>query len=176
MNDPIPSFKLNEIAALIRATPQTLRQELHGLGPEIGQWRPAPDEWCINEVIGHFIEADRNGFDGRIRMILAEDKPELKPWDIGGVVAKRHDCERDPFELIEELTVMREASAKMVAGLTPEQLDRFGLHPQVGELRVVDLIYEWVHHDQNHLKQALSNIQAFVWPHMGNAQRFSDID
>jgi hypothetical protein len=174
MNDPTPSLKLDEIAALIRATPQTLRQELHGLGAEVGQWRPAPDQWCINEVIGHLIEADRNGFDGRIRTILAADKPELKPWDIAGVVAKRQDCAGDVFDLIEALTVMREASAQMVAALTPDQLDRSGLHPQVGELRVVDLIYEWVHHDQNHLKQALSNLQAFVWPHMGNAQRFSE--
>lgn len=176
MNDPTPPLDLNEIAALIRATPQTLRQELNELDSEVWQWRPAPDQWCINEIIGHFIEADRNGFDGRIRTILAEDQPELKPWDIGGVVAKRRDCERAGFDLVEELIVMREASAQMVAGLTPEQLDRSGLHPQVGELRVVDLIYEWVHHDQNHLKQALSNIQAFVWPHMGNAQRFSELD
>jgi hypothetical protein len=176
MNDPTSPLDLNEIATLIRATPQTLRQELNGLSSEVWQWRPAPDQWCINEVIGHLIEADRNGFDGRIRTILAEDKPELKPWDIGGVVAKRVDCERDGLDLVEELTVMREASARMVAGLTPDLLNRAGLHPQVGELRVVDLIYEWVHHDQNHLKQALSNIQAFVWPYMGNAQRFSDLD
>jgi hypothetical protein len=176
MNDPTPPLDLNEIAGLIRATPQTLRQELTGLGSAVWQWRPAPDQWCINEVIGHLIEADRNGFDGRIRTILAADKPEFKPWDIGGVVAKRRDCERDAFDLIEELIVMRKASAQLVVGLTPELLNRSGIHPQVGELRVVDLIYEWVHHDQNHLKQALSNIQAFVWPHMGNARRFSDLD
>jgi hypothetical protein len=38
---------------------------------------------------------------------------------------------------------------------------------------VADLLHEWVHHDRNHLKQLLANVQAFVWPHMGNAQRFS---
>jgi hypothetical protein len=176
MNDPIPPLELKEIAALIQATPQTLRQELSEVSAEIWQWRPAPGEWCINEIIGHFIEADRNGFDGRIRTILAEDKPQLKPWDIGGAVAKRRDCERDGLDLVEELTVMRRASAQLITSLTPDLLDRSGIHPQVGELRVADLIYEWVHHDQNHLKQALSNIQAFVWPYLGNAQQFSDID
>jgi hypothetical protein len=30
-----------------------------------------------------------------------------------------------------------------------------------------------VHHDRNHLKQILSNVQAYAWPHMGNAQKFS---
>jgi hypothetical protein len=31
-----------------------------------------------------------------------------------------------------------------------------------------------MHHDRNHLRQLLANVQAGVWPHMGNAQRFSD--
>ena len=48
-------------------------------------------------------------------------------------------------------------------------------HPLVGELRVVDLIHEWIHHDQNHIKQILNNIQAYVWPNMGNAQNFGKI-
>jgi hypothetical protein len=43
----------------------------------------------------------------------------------------------------------------------------------VGELSIHDILYEWVHHDQNHIKQIMSNIQAFAWPHMGNAQKFS---
>ena len=38
---------------------------------------------------------------------------------------------------------------------------------------VADLLHEWVHHDRNHLKQMLSNIQAYVWPHMANAQKFA---
>jgi len=43
----------------------------------------------------------------------------------------------------------------------------------VGELTVADLLQEWVFHDRNHLKQILSNVQAYVWPHMGNAQKFT---
>jgi len=27
--------------------------------------------------------------------------------------------------------------------------------------------------DRNHLRQILANVQAFAWPHMGNARRFS---
>jgi hypothetical protein len=33
-------------------------------------------------------------------------------------------------------------------------------------------MHEWVHHDANHDRQILANIQAAVWPHMGNAQLF----
>jgi hypothetical protein len=58
----------------------------------------------------------------------------------------------------------------------PEQLRLAGEHPDVGELRVADLLHEWVHHDRAHLKQLLTNVQAYVWPNMGNAQKFSEID
>lgn len=41
-------------------------------------------------------------------------------------------------------------------------------------LQAAELLHEWVHHDANHLRQILANVQAFTWPQMGNAQRFSE--
>ena len=166
---------LAQIAALIRATPETIRSEVIALGLEAARRHPAPGEWCINEVIGHIIEADRHGFHGRIETILAETEPGLQTWDITGIAARRHDCQRDTFNLLDELAARRAESADLLTGLQPDQLMRSGFHPLVGGLRVLDLIHEWIHHDQNHIKQILSNIQAYVWPNMGNAQNFSKI-
>jgi hypothetical protein len=148
---------------------------LRVVADEIQGWKPAPNEWCINEVIGHMIEADRRGFDGRIRTILQNDRPQLEAWDPGAVAASRRDRERDLFVLLDEMEMQRAESAKLIEQLTPDQLRWAGLHPQVGELRVADLLHEWVYHDRMHLKQILSNIQAFVWPNMGNAQKFSQV-
>jgi hypothetical protein len=64
-------------------------------------------------------------------------------------------------------------SLTLVRFLKPAQLNRGGIHPQVARLTVADLVHEWIHHDANHLKQAYANVQAYVWPHMGNARRFS---
>jgi hypothetical protein len=61
----------------------------------------------------------------------------------------------------------------LVAGLTPANLSRGGRHPKVGLLTVADLLHEWVHHDRNHIRQMLANVQGAAWPHMGAAQRFS---
>ena len=166
------SLNLEQIAALLQATPQTLRNELNMLGNEALRWRPGPEEWCINECIGHMIETDKNGFAGRIQTILNEDQPQLIAWDIAGTVAQRQDCERDGFELIDELDAMRQENTQFITKLTPEQLARFGMHPNVGELQVVDLIFEWVYHDRNHVKQIMTNIQNYIWPDLGNAQRF----
>ena len=71
---------------------------------------------------------------------------------------------------------MREGSVRLVEALRPDQLALSGDHPDVGDLRVTDVLHVWLHHDRNHVKQLFSNVQADVWPHMGNAQQFSILE
>lgn len=176
MPDAPSSLSLEQVAALLRSTAQTIRGEAESLGSDGMRWRPAPGEWCVNEVIGHILEAEQRGFAGRIERIVTQPGRRLETWDQPEVARQRRDCERDGLELVRELEAMREESVRMVLGLTDEQLQLSGDHPQVGELRVIDLLHEWPHHDRSHLKQILSNVQAYVWPHMGNSQRFVETD
>jgi hypothetical protein len=150
-----------------------LRAEFAAVPLAALSWHPAPGEWCVKEVLGHLIEAEKRGFAGRIRLILDGESPQLEVWDQAQVARERRDCERGPVQLVTEFARLREASVALVAGLKGSDLQRGGHHPKVGFLRVGDLLHEWIHHDRNHLKQILANVQAFVWPHMGNAQRFS---
>jgi hypothetical protein len=163
----------SEVAALLPATVALLRSELGALPERILAWHPAPGEWCVKDVLGHLIEADRRGFDGRIRIILDADTPALERWDPPLVARGRRDCEKPVAALLEELADMRQASVAIVHALREADLDRAGEHPTVGRLRVRDLLQEWVYHDRNHVRQALANVQAYVWPAMGNAQKFA---
>jgi hypothetical protein len=161
------------VADLLRSAMTTLRSELTALPDSVSAFHPAPGEWCVKEVLGHLIEAERRGFAGRIRLILAGNTPRLETWDQNDVARARRDCERVGTTLLDELGRMRDESATLVRGLRREDLERAGEHPKVGRLRVADLLQEWVHHDRNHVKQILTNVQAYVWPHLGNAQKFS---
>lgn len=168
-----PPLTPREIAALLRSAGGAVRAELAGLPERAVRWHPAPREWCVLEVLGHLIEAERRGFAGRIRQMLDHDAPRLVPWDQGEVGRARRDCERDPAAVLEEFTRLRDASATLVGGLREADLRRGGDHPKVGHLSIGDLLHEWVHHDRNHIRQMMANVQALAWPHMGNAQRFS---
>ncbi len=161
------------VAELLRSAMRTLGAEVTALPAQALAFHPAPGEWCVKEVLGHLIETERRGFAGRIRIILTEAMPRLQTWDQGEVARARRDCERDGAALLGELARMREESVALVRGLSREDLERAGEHPKVGRLRVADLLQEWVHHDRNHVRQILANVQAYVWPHMGNAQKFS---
>ena len=87
-----------------------------------------------------------------------------------------------PLTPREVARLIESAAAAIRAELAALPDDVLAWHPAPGEwcakevlghLRVGDLLHEWVHHDRNHLRQLLANIQAAAWPHMGNARRFS---
>ena len=146
---------------------------LAGLTPAIASWHSAQGEWCVNECVGHIVEAEKRGFAGRIQIILGAEEPDLPTWDRMSMSHARQDCEKQPSELAGELSQVRRESLELIRSLQPESLSRSGNHPEVGKLTVEDLLHEWVHHDGNHFRQALANIQAYAWPNMGNAQKFS---
>ena len=176
MADEAERLTVEQIAALLHATAQALRAELQPLGSEAMRWHPAQGEWCINEILGHLLEAERRSFAGRIEQIVEQPGRRLITWNQTQVARDRRDCERDGHELLQELETMREGSIRLVQELQPEQLALTGDHPDVGDLRVTDVLHVWLHHDRNHVKQLFSHVQAYVWPHMGNAQQFSILE
>jgi hypothetical protein len=172
MTDGSVPLAPRQAAAILRAMARSIRVELSALPEAALRWHPGPGEWCVLEALGHLIEAEERGFSGRVRSILAEDEPAFATWDPPAVARERRDCERNPMELLAEFEARRAASVELVSSLAETDLARAGRHPEVGRLRIADLLHEWVHHDRNHVRQMLANVQAYVWPHMGNAQRF----
>jgi DinB superfamily len=175
MTEPSP-IATEQIANLLATSSSTVVGELQALGPESG-WRPEAGEWSASECVGHLLEAERRGFAGRIRQILAADPAggpaKLVAWDPPAIAEARRDHLRPGTELAAEFATLRAESVALVRTLRPEDLRRFGIHPDVGPLRVDELLGEWVHHDRNHIRQMLAVTQSRVWPQMGNAQRFS---
>lgn len=168
----VEHFSPAEIAELLESAVAAIRAEVGALPKALSTFHPAEGDWSINEIIGHLIEAERRGFAGRIKVLLATKDPQLEGWDQNEVARGRRDDMKTATKLVTELERMRAESVVIVRALKPGDLTRGGQHPKVGWLRVEDLLQEWVHHDRNHIKQIFSNVQAWAWPHMGNAQKF----
>src|SRR5689334_16493780 len=147
-----------EVASLLDALHSAVNAEVGGLPDDVLSWHPADGEWCAKECLGHLMEAERRGFNGRIRTILAESEPSLEGWDQRAVARERNDCQRSGAELLEEFDVLRADSVQLVQGLTSADLQRGGTHDKVGYVHVSDLLHEWIHHDRNHFRQLQANI------------------
>ena len=172
--DPVPPpLNIPEIATMLRAFPAALLAEVGVLPEPVLVWRPRPDEWCVKEVIGHLIEAEERGFVSRVRTLLVAADPLFASWDPPTIARLRRDDERPAGELLNAFLEARLASAVLVESVTEADLARGGTHPVVGRLTIGDLLGEWVHHDREHLRQIMANVQGYVWHQMGGARRFT---
>jgi DinB family protein len=167
MTEPLSTA---QIADLLESTCALIESEMKALGDEGCRWHFKDGEWCVNECVGHLIEAEKRGFAGRIRDFIA-GKP-AQSWDQAQVARDRKDCGRMSQSLWMEFMGLRHDSIALVRSLKPGDMDRSGMHPKVGLLRVRDLVQEWVHHDRNHTRQLLQIQQERAYPHMGNSQKF----
>jgi len=166
------ALDLHETSHELQGTPALLSTLLAGLPDRALACHPAAGKWCIKEVIGHLIEEDKRDFVGRIQMMLEQEEPALPLNDQEEVARLRHDCEKNLRALLDEFSAVRSSSVTFVTKLTQPQLDCSGVHPKIGRFRVAELLYEWIYHDLNHVKQIGTNIQRFLWDHLGNMQHF----
>lgn len=166
------SLELGQIASFLRTTPSVLRVFAGGLSEQATVWHPGAGKWCMREVIGHLTEEDKRDFIGRIRLMLDQKEPHLPVTDQEEVARMRRDCYKDIDRLLQEFAVVRTESVAFVSELKEAMLDRWGIHPKIGRLRIIDLLHEWIYHDLNHLRQISANIQSLLWEHLGNMQGF----
>jgi len=165
-----PELTTDQVAVYLEATCALIESELKALGDD-SAWHFDQKEWCANQVVGHLVEAEKRGFAGRIREILA-GKEKTSSWDQAAVAKERNDCARMGQSLWMEFMGVRNDSIKLVRSLKPGDLGKSIAHPMAGQLSIRDLVHEWVSHDRNHTKQMLAIAQERVWPHMGNSQKF----
>lgn len=158
------------VALLLESTCALVEAEMAALGDEGCRFHFRSGEWCVNECVGHLIEAEKRGFAGRIRDILAQRS--ITSWDQDEVARQRRDCERMSQSVWMEFTGLRHDAVALVRSLASDDLGKSGVHPKVGRVTVQDLLHEWVHHDRNHTRQLLHIQQERVFPHMGNCQGF----
>jgi hypothetical protein len=170
-NNGIP-LEPYEVATFLLSTPVVLRELLHALPAGAATWHPGAGKWCIQEVVGHLVEADTRDFVGRIRLMLDQDEPRLTVNDQEEVARKRHDCDKNLDDLLDEFSTVRGASVSLVSALKGGELRRGGVHPKIGHLRITHLLHDWIYHDLNHISQIRANLQGVLWAHLGNMQKF----
>jgi uncharacterized damage-inducible protein DinB len=125
MSEPEPrrSAGANDPEAL----KQTLRENLDELltvltrvAPDALDSRLDDDEWSVREVVLHVIHAERwlQPQLSELRWAVSEKPPPL----IGGITLPDHDSDPDLNELRWAINAVREDTARLLDGLTAEEL------------------------------------------------------
>jgi hypothetical protein len=148
------NFSIEDAVAVLSRTPETLRQWLSGLPEEWIRGDEGPDTFSAWDVVGHLLHGEHADWIPRARRILVEGTAQ--PFEPFARRAHRTlYAGRSIDELLKELAGARAANLATLRawGFDDRALDRRGLHPELGEVTLRQLLATWVVHDLGHIAQ-----------------------
>lgn len=146
-------FNINEAVTLLTRTSAGLASLLEGLPDTWITATEGVDTWSPYDVIGHLIHGERTDWIPRARHILAG---ETRPFDKFDRTAQFTVSQGKSLgDLLVEFAALRRdnIAALREMNLTREDLDRKGMHPELGEVTLGQLLATWVVHDLDHVAQ-----------------------
>jgi hypothetical protein len=142
-----------EIVAILERTPASLTALLGGLSKQWTTATEGTETWSPYDVIGHLIHGERTDWMVRARHILAG---ETRPFDSFDRTAQFQESQgKSLTELLATFAQLRRDNLdELVAlNLTGADMERKGLHPELGEVTLEQLLTTWVVHDLDHVGQ-----------------------
>ncbi len=144
--------------ALQREAPAVLARLIAGVPEEALGRRPASGGWSVRAILAHLAE-DELVTSWRYRQMLEQSGATLPGFD-QDEWARLGDYETwRPEEALEMFRLLRDANLRMLARLTPEEWQRFGIHSERGRMTVADLARHMAGHDLNHIEQVRRLLQ-----------------
>jgi hypothetical protein len=146
-------FNLDEALAVLERTPASLSALLKGLPETWVRATEGEGTWSPYDVIGHLIHGERTDWMPRARHILAGETRPFEPFDRNAQFTESRGKSLD--ELLETFAGLRRENVAALArmSLTDADLERGGLHPELGEVTLGQLLATWVVHDLDHVAQ-----------------------
>jgi hypothetical protein len=141
-----------EPAAILRETPSALSRAVAGLPAADLRQPEGPGKWSIVQILQHLGDAEMV-WAWRVRLILAQDRPQLTGYDQDLWAERLHYGRADPAEAIELFTTVRRANLRLVDGASPADLKRVGVHVERGEESLEHLCRLNAGHDLLHRRQ-----------------------
>lgn len=152
---------LDESTALLDRTPRVLRELLSDL-PD--GWLGEPDTvggWTAREVLGHLISAELDDWIPRVEIILRDGTSRaFEPFDrFAHVERDRGVPLATVLERFGELRAQNLARLRELVS-NDADLERRGLHPELGEVTLRQHLSTWTVHDLDHVAQVYSSLAA----------------
>jgi hypothetical protein len=147
---------------VIEALPASLRTAVLGLNDRQLDTPYRAGGWTVRQVVHHLADSHMNGII-RTKLALTEDNPTIKPYD-ENAWSELPDM-RLPIDIsLGMLDGIHARWARLLRGLTPEQLQRTFVHPEHG--RTMTLGYQAQHyawHCRHHVAHITALRQREGW-------------
>jgi len=134
-------------------SPKQVAVAVSGLPEKVLRYKPAPDKWCILEILGHLADIEIV-YAYRLRQMLADKKPVIAPMDQNEWARNLAYMETPPAELIALYGLNRHANLRLLQRLKPADLEKSAFHPEIKkDITVAELVQRMGMHGASHLAQ-----------------------
>ncbi|MXX77435.1 MAG: DinB family protein [Gemmatimonadales bacterium] len=143
-----------DILTLLARTPGTVRVLLEDLPPDLLHADEGEGTFSPFSVLGHLIQGEIDDWLPRTRWILEHGRQRpFPPFDRFAHIERTRNRPLD--ELLTEFETLRGTGLAALREVIREgvDLDAGGLHPELGEVTLRQLLTTWAVHDLNHIAQ-----------------------
>ena len=148
------AFQIHQAIEILSQTPATVKSLLGNLSDD---WILATDKennWSPFDVVGHYIHGEETDWIPGAEIILAQgENLKFEPFDRFAQFEISQG--KTLSELLETFVELRRKNLETLKSwnLTPEQLQLKGIHPELGEVTLEQLLATWTVHDLTHIRQ-----------------------
>ena len=134
-------------------SPKLIAAAVLGLSDKTLRYKPAPNKWCILEILGHLADMEIV-MAYRIRQMLADENPTIAPLDQDAWARNLHYLEEAPAELVASYALNRYTNLRLLRRISVAELDKGAFHPELNrKLTVAEMVERISAHGPNHLAQ-----------------------
>lgn len=153
-------FDLNKSISVLERTPLVLKSLLNRIASEWTQENEGPDTWSPFDILGHLLHGEKTDWIPRILIILNDNENKtFQPFDMFAHFEESKG--KSMNELLLEFELLRNQNLEQLKGLalTKFDLNSKGMHPELGEVTLQQVLAAWVVHDLGHIAQ-ISRVMA----------------
>ncbi len=147
------NFSLKKSIELLERSPATYETLLSNLNYDWNKINEGENTWSAYNIIGHLIHGEKTDWIPRAEIILHKEDKNFEPYDR---FAQDKLYNKQTFEeLINEFKTLRVHNINILKSwkLTESDLNKEGIHPDLGTVNLKQLIATWTIHDMVHLNQ-----------------------
>jgi hypothetical protein len=147
------NFQISKTIEILSQTPATVKSLLGSLSDDWVYAKIDENSWNAFDIIGHYIHGEETDWIPRAKIILAQgESVSFEPFDrFAQFETSKGKTLPDLLETFAELRSKNLETLKSW-NLTEEQLKLKGIHPELGEVTLEQLLATWAVHDLTHIR------------------------
>lgn len=126
---------------------------LHGLEPELYNWKPDDKSWSILQIVCHLYDIEREDFRERVQSVIEDPQKPFRSIEPQDWIEGRKYAEQDYNTKVKSFLDERDQSIVWLHSLDNPKWDNTYQHQIRGAMSAALFISNWLGHDQLHIRQ-----------------------